>query len=99
MSANGPSLSGGTYNYDFSTAMSQAYGTNAQKDLGGGLFGMYAGDADANGNIGNTDILLWKSNAGAKGYLSTDFNMDGQVNNLDKNDLWNENVNSESQIP
>ncbi len=99
MSANGPSLSGGTYNYDFSTAMSQAYGTNAQKDLGGGVFGMYAGDADANGNIENADILLWKSNAGAKGYLSTDFNMNGQVNNPDKNDLWNENVNTESQIP
>ena len=99
MSANPLLNASGTYHYDFTTAISQAYGTDAQKDLGGGVSGMFAGDAGGDGNIENADILLWKTNAGTKGYLSTDFDMNGQVDNKDKNDKFVPNLNRESQIP
>ena len=35
--------------YDFSTAQTQAYGTEPMADLGGNVFGMYAGDANQDG--------------------------------------------------
>jgi len=92
--------SGGTYSYDFTSGSSQAYGTDAQKDLGGGIFGMYAGDADANGIIELDDkTLFWSLEAGRNGYLNSDFNLDSQTNNNDKNDIWNNNTGNSSQIP
>ena len=37
--------------YDFTMSQTQAYGTNSMKDLGSGVYGMWAGDADGNGQI------------------------------------------------
>jgi len=49
-------------------------------DLGGGIFGMYAGDADANGTVELDDkTLFWSLEAGSSGYLNSDFNMDSQT--------------------
>ncbi len=54
LSNNPVLLSSGAYNYDFTASVDQAYGgSDAQKDLGGGIFGMYAGDADTDGTIGS----------------------------------------------
>ena len=43
MTANPVTLSFSPVLYDFSTAQTQAYGTNAMKDLGGGAFGYMDG--------------------------------------------------------
>jgi len=100
MSANPLPEAGGIYNYDFTASSVQTYGTNAQKNLGNGVFGMYAGDINADGIISEYDInLLWEPESGKSGYLPSDCNLDGQTDNLDKNDYWLENFNISSQVP
>ena len=90
---------GDVYTYNFTTAMGMAY-LNGQKNLNGSVYGMYAGDADANGEIGTNDIdSYWAIEAGEKGYKSADFNMNSHVDNVDKNDFWIENNSTSSQIP
>ncbi len=51
MSSSPVSLSSSSTLYDFTTAQSKAYGTNPMKDFGGSKFGMFAGDANADGGI------------------------------------------------
>ena len=46
---------GGTYSWDFTTQ--PAFGVDAQKDLGGGVFGMYSGDTNHSGDINDADII------------------------------------------
>ena len=99
MSANPVTESGGTYSYDFTTSNTQAYGTNAQKELGSGVYGMISSDANADGNINSSDKILWEGESGSDSYKAGDFNMDGQVENKDKNDLWLENKDIGSQVP
>ncbi len=70
--------------YDFSSAATQAYGSN-MVDLGSGVFGIYAGDINQDGFIdGNdfTDVDNDNSNF-ASGYLYTDTNGDGFVDGND----------------
>jgi len=87
----------GIHTYDFTTAASQAYGNN-QNDLGGGVFGMIGGDANADGTINQFDgTEVWYLQVGRTGYLQGDANMDIQVNNEDKNDVWLLN-NGKSEI-
>jgi hypothetical protein len=37
--------------------------------------------------------------AGKTGYLPADLNLDGQVDNRDKNEIWLKNLGKESQLP
>lgn len=61
---------------------------------------MYAGDADANGNIDYSDKSAeWENDAGFAGYAPFDMNLDGQINNIDKNDYWLPNEGEGSQVP
>jgi hypothetical protein len=60
---------------------------------------MFAGDADKDGNINSSDLSVWENDAGTKGYLYSDFNLDGQANNIDKDDYWIENQGKQSQVP
>ncbi|MCF8403905.1 MAG: PKD domain-containing protein [Bacteroidales bacterium] len=91
---------GGDYTYDFTLSAGQAYGTAAQKDLGNGNFGMFAGDFDANGVIDNNDKSNpWGNQAGGFGYLDSDGNLNGQADNLDKNDQWKINYSKSTQVP
>ena len=101
LSANALSRTGDTYSYDFSTGSGQAYGgTSAQKLLGGGKWGMMSGDGNGDGDITVDDINnVWKTEAGTKGYLGGDFNMNTQVENRDKNDNLTPNSGSNSQVP
>ena len=90
----------GVFNYDFSTSAEQAYGTDAQVNLVGGIFGMYAGNADGNSTVHLDDInIRWTSEAGRSGYYGSDMNMDGQVDNVDKNDVWLPNQTLTDQVP
>lgn len=91
----------GEANYDFSNEESKVYGgITGNKALGQGVWGMVAGDANADGFINSGDkISSWTIEVGSPGYLSGDLNMDGQVNNPDKNDRWIVNIGKESQVP
>ena len=92
--------SGGVFSYDFTSPAGQAYGIDAQKDLGGNIYGMFAGDADANGIINEDDKnSSWMNETGLSGYLQNDLNLDGQENNVDKNDVWLINNGESSQVP
>jgi len=99
MSANALIYAGGTYTYDFTTPTGQAYGTGAQKNLGS-VYGMYAADGNADGIVNDLDIsVTWATDAGNSGYLDGDFDMDSQSNNIDKNDVWEQNIGEGSQLP
>jgi len=100
MSANALTDAGGVYTYDFTTGSEQAYGTGAQKNLGGGVYGLFGSDGNADGNINSDDKNnVWVPQVGTQGYKSGDFNLDVQVDNKDKNDVWLPNIGEGSQIP
>jgi len=100
LSATSPVEAGGIYTYDFSTALSQAFGGGlGYKLIDTGIYGMAGGDANGDGVIDAADKALWTGQAGTKGYKASDFDMDSQVNNTDKNDLMIENQDLSSQVP
>jgi hypothetical protein len=87
------------YNYNFTTSSGMAYG-NGQKSLNGSTYGMFAGDADGNGEIELDDkIIWWKLQAGEAAYHSADFDLDRQVDNIDKDDNWLPNIGEISKVP
>ncbi len=100
LSATSPIETGGVYTYDFSTALSKAYEAGlGYKLIDSGVYGMAGGDANGDGVIDAADKLLWTGQAGTKGYKTSDFDMNTQVNNIDKNDLMIENQDLSSQVP
>jgi hypothetical protein len=101
MSANPLVQTGDNYTLDFSSGAGQAHGgSSAQKEVVAGVWAMMAGDGDANGTINMNDKLTeWQLQAGNKGFMSEDYNMDGQVNNPDKDDCWVPNLNKGTYIP
>ena len=62
------------------TASGTAYGTNAEAVLSGGKLGMYAGDANGDGQITGSDFNIFnpKFTSAASGYETSDWNLDGQ---------------------
>lgn len=89
------------YLYDFTDGENKAFGGSlGQKQLETGIWGMFAGDGNSNGVIEPDDIITgWNASAGTKGYNSSDFDLDSQVSNPDKNDLWVENIGAACQVP
>ena len=99
MSASALNGFGNVYSYDFTDALSKAY-LDGQKNIGGGSFGMTGGDSDGSGIIdGNDKDINWKTDAGNAGYYGSDLNMDSEVNNVDKNDVWENNNGSATSVP
>lgn len=99
MSANLVTLGTNSAQYDFSADLSRFYGSQA-KLLDTGVYGMYAGDANANGQVQTSDKNdYWRTQVGTAGYKSADFNLNGQVQNTDKNDYWQNNVGLGTQVP
>jgi len=92
---------GNTYPYDFTNSIDKVYnGPTGYKGLGGGNFGMVAGDGNADGDIDQQDkTLTWDTVAGIMEYTSGDYNCDAQVDNADKDDYWLLNTSYTSQIP
>ena len=101
MSASPLTETGGIYYYDFSTGAEQAYGgANGHKELVSGIWGMTGGDGNADGQINMPDIInVWTWQAGNSGFLSGDFTMESQVNNIDKNEIWLPNNGDGAQPP
>ncbi len=94
-----PCLPNNLHEYDFTTDPSQVYqGTASFKQLNDTVWGMVGGDANANGYINNADLGFWSGEAGEYFYTATDYNFDGQVENMDK-ELWEANLSYEIQVP
>jgi hypothetical protein len=87
------------YSYNFTTASSMAY-ENGQKSLNGNTYGMFAGDADGNGELDLGDKnIYWEPQAGKTGYHTADFNLDMQVDNSDKDEHWLPNIEVNTKVP
>ncbi len=97
MSSAPLALTGNTYTYDFTDAITKAYGGAAgYKQIGTGVFGMVAGDIDADGAVFASDFNLWAINFGLiTVYLPADVDMDGQVFASDFN-KWAVNFGTQS---
>jgi len=68
--------------------------------ISGGVRVMIGGDADMNGQIQNSDdVLYWDPQVGGAGYLRADFNCDGQVQNNDRVFIWSPNVGKGTLVP
>jgi len=86
--------------YDFTNALSKAYGTDAMKELSAGVFGLFAGDGNASGTISSTDRnSVWRPQNGQNGYLRGDYNLSGGVTAADRNSYWRVNNGINSQVP
>ncbi len=98
MSASAASLSLSSTLYDFTTAASQAFGTDAQVMVGAGTYGLFAGDANGDTFIDINDFTEADNNQFAAGNLLYDTNLDGFV---DINDFTSADNNQfvGSQIP
>jgi hypothetical protein len=101
MSSSSLTQTGGVYTYDFSTGFDKVYGGSlGYKQLGTGIWGMPTGDSDANGIIDIQDKQnIWSAQAGESGYKSGDVNLNGEVDNADKDDKILPNIGKESQVP
>jgi len=100
ISADALTATGGIYTYDFRIGEDKVYGgIDGHKQISTEMWGMIAGDADANGLVGPTDNSHWVNQAGTNGYNSADYNMNTQVSNQDKNDYGIQNLGSESHVP
>jgi hypothetical protein len=60
---------------------------------------MFGGDASGSNVIAQYDIAIWELVAGTSGYSGMDMDMNGQVDNNDKNDLTIPNLGKNSQVP
>jgi hypothetical protein len=98
MTASAIPLSSNSALYDFTTSQSQAYGTEAMKDLGNGAFGIYSADGNNDGGIYGEDYILYQTSQGEEGYRIEDFNMDGGVYGEDYI-LYKVNQGFETLIP
>ncbi len=91
---------GDIYFYDFTSGVGQAYGIDAQKYLADGIYGLWGGDAYADGVVDDLDkTISWQTDSGTTGYLSSDLNLDGQSDNKDKNQVWLPNKEKGAQMP
>ncbi len=78
---------------DFTMDNTVAFGGNlAVTDLGNGIFAMYAGDLDRNGQVQNTDFSELVLQIGLAGYSASDLDMNGQTQNTDITNLLNPNI-------
>jgi hypothetical protein len=75
------------------------FGTNALKQISTGVYGMYSGDANRDGEVNAFDLNAhWKVQNSQLGYLGADFNLDGEVNAFDLNAHWKVNNSIVQQL-
>ncbi len=101
MTASEVNYSAGSFTYNFSTGVDQVYGGgSSHKELAPGIWGLPCGDGNGDGLVLDNDKdALWDLQASQSGYLPSDYNMDGQSDNNDKNDWWMPNLGIGSLIP
>jgi hypothetical protein len=98
MSSVAVALTSTAVTYDFTNALSKYYGTDPAADLGNGLFGLYTGDADANGVVNILDYGPVNSAFNQSGYKQGDLNLDGTVNSKD-NEIVKMRIFKNSKVP
>ncbi|MGB4959678.1 MAG: dockerin type I domain-containing protein, partial [Saprospiraceae bacterium] len=92
-------LSGFPAVLDFTDNSIVTFGTNALKQITPGVYAMYAGDANLDGEVNAFDLnALWKLQNSLLGYRKADFNLDGEVNAFDLNTLWKVNNSRIQQL-
>ncbi|HMS33799.1 MAG TPA: YCF48-related protein [Ignavibacteria bacterium] len=86
-------VSGGTYDYNFTTASSQAYGNNLI--LRSGKYCDYSGDVNQDGFVNLTDVIqiFNASSVFSSGYIVTDVNGDGIADLTDITFAYNNSTN------
>lgn len=100
MSAQSLIETDGIYSYNFISGEANAYGgASGHKEIAEDIWGMTGGDSNADGIINSEDKLLWQSEAGTKGYKAGDLNLNLEINNTDKNYIWYDNQDADSQVP
>jgi len=103
MSASAITLSSSSSSlYNFTTAQSQAYGTNPMRSLETDVFGMRAGDGNSDGGVDALDKnLIWRPQNGTTWEYTRygDFNLDGGIDALDLNLKWRPNNGTGTQVP
>ncbi|MCE7992668.1 MAG: hypothetical protein HEP71_11840 [Roseivirga sp.] len=104
MSATTVSASSDVYTIDFTSSSAATYqSTSALVSLSGGKFGMPAGDTNGDGLINTTDLSTWRGHNGAVfNYGSSgiaDFNLDGVINAIDRNNFQQKNTSKSRQVP
>jgi hypothetical protein len=97
MSKDSISLSATPTLYDFSTALSQAYGTNPMVGVGT-RYGMWAGDTDTSGVVDVADRSTTWNERNQLGYRSADVDVSGVVDVADRSVVWN-NRNKFTKVP
>ncbi len=83
-SSTGVTVGAAPVTYDFSNAITKAYGSN-QSPVGGGVFAFFSGDFNSDENIDLGDLSLLEADITnfQFGYFATDLNGDGNVDILD----------------
>ena len=86
--------------YDFTTAQEKAYGDTPMEQLATGVYGMYAGDADASGAVGASDRTDAWNQRNQNGYKSADLGPQRPSWCFRQNDLLEqpEQVNAGTQL-
>jgi hypothetical protein len=86
--------SGATTSYSFTSGSGQAMGHN-MIEVESGVWAIYSGELNADGNIDLSDYTIWGSdfNNFAYGYVPTDLNGDGNVDLTDYT-IWESNFNN-----
>jgi hypothetical protein len=75
-------------------------GALGYSNLGDGKWGMASGDGNCDGAVTLLDKAPeWEQQAGEAGYDLNDHNMDGQVDNTDKDEYLLPNIGKISQMP
>ncbi len=95
-------LSGTTTALNFTDNSVPTFGTEALKLLTAGVYGMYSGDANRDGNINAADRNgSWRpQNGGTYNYSTStaDFDLNGTINAVDKNTHWRPNNSRVQQL-
>jgi len=75
--------------HDFTTASSQAYGTNPMKEVASGVWGMWSGDLNASNVIDAGDRSAAWNDRNSTDYNNSDCTLNGVVDAGDRSTTWN----------
>ena len=94
-----PVLLAASTSYNFTTAATQAFGSNMAL-VNTGVYGVYVGDVNQDGVVNVTDLSLTLTQliSGTVGYNVTDVTGDGQVNVIDNSTILTSLINGVSKM-
>jgi hypothetical protein len=100
MTATSPTESFGNYVFDFSSASTNAYGTDAmiQVDTSPVVYALYAGETNLSGIITHADKQPIDDELNQTGYRLADTNFSAIVTHADKQYI-DDNINETGQVP